>query len=273
MSGQSEVFINLLRQVELFSGLSDAELRQIAETAVTLRRAKNQIIFDEGDSADFLLVLTKGRAKVVLVGDGAEEIILNLIEPFRVLGEIALLDRSTRSARLAALEDCQFIKVPVTAFDALRNSNPAFAAKIIANVTATLRESNDQLRVICTYRSLGKGCVVPGSPGATERTDQRVDRNARSVPEASRAGADDRLLEGNGEPRAEDAQAEELHYTRARRRGSGARGDRALHEAALACLRAESVSVAIYRLQGTSTMSPFMFSMICRNSVRARCDT
>jgi CRP-like cAMP-binding protein len=156
MSGQSEVFSNLLRQVELFSGLSDAELRQIAETAVTLRRTKNQIIFDEGDSADFLLVLTKGRAKVVLVGDGAEEIILNFIEPFRVVGEIALLDRSTRSARLVAIEDCQFVKLPVAAFDALRTSNPAFATRIIVNVTSTLRESNDQLRVICTYRSLGK---------------------------------------------------------------------------------------------------------------------
>jgi CRP/FNR family transcriptional regulator, cyclic AMP receptor protein len=156
MSGQSEVFSNLLRQVELFSGLSDAELRQIAETAVTLRRTKNQIIFDEGDSADFLLVLTKGRAKVVLVGDGAEEIILNFIEPFRVVGEIALLDRSTRSARLVAIEDCQFVKLPVAAFDALRTSNPAFATRIIMNVTSTLRESNDQLRVICTYRSLGK---------------------------------------------------------------------------------------------------------------------
>src|SRR5262245_11255648 len=156
MSGQADVFVGLLRQVHLFSELSEAELKQIAETAVTLRRARNQIIFDEGDSADFLLVLTKGRAKVVLVGDGAEEIILNLIEPFRVVGEIALLDRSTRSARLVALEDCQFIKVPVTSFDALRNSNRAFAAKIIANVTSTLRESNDQLRVICTYRSLGR---------------------------------------------------------------------------------------------------------------------
>jgi CRP/FNR family cyclic AMP-dependent transcriptional regulator len=156
MSGQSDVFINLLRQVQLFSELSDAELGQIAETAVMLRRTKNQIIFDEGDSADFLLVLTKGRAKVVLVGDGAEEIILNLIEPFRVVGEIALLDRSTRSARLVALEDSQFIKLPVTSFDALRNSNATFAAKVIANVTSTLRESNDQLRVICTYRSLGK---------------------------------------------------------------------------------------------------------------------
>ena len=156
MSAQSEVFSSLLRQVQLFSELSEAELRQIAETAVMLRRAKNQIIFDEGDSGDFLLVLTKGRAKVMLVGDGAEEIILNLIEPFRVVGEIALLDRSTRSARLVALEDCQFIKLPVTSFDSLRASNKAFAQKIIMNVTSTLRESNDQLRVICTFRSVGR---------------------------------------------------------------------------------------------------------------------
>jgi len=156
MSGQSDVFISLLRRVQLFSDLSDPELRQIADTAVTLRRARNQIIFDEGDSADFLLVLTSGRAKVVLVGDGAEEIILNLIEPFRVVGEIALLDRSSRSARLVALEDSQFIKLPVASFDALRTRNQAFATKVIANVTSTLRESNDQLKVICTYGALGK---------------------------------------------------------------------------------------------------------------------
>ncbi len=156
MSEQSDVFISLLRQVQLFSQLSDAELRRIADSAVTLRRAKNQIIFDEGDAGDFLLVLTRGRAKVVLVGDGAEEIILNFVEPFHIVGEIALLDKSTRSARLVALEDCQFLKLPVAAFDALRASSPAFAANVIANVTSTLRESNDQLRVMCTFRSLGR---------------------------------------------------------------------------------------------------------------------
>jgi CRP-like cAMP-binding protein len=55
-----------------------------------------------------------------------------------------------------ALDDCQFIKLPVMSFDALRTSNQAFATKVIMNVTSTLRESNDQLRVICTYRSLGR---------------------------------------------------------------------------------------------------------------------
>src|SRR5262249_27190026 len=92
MSGQADVLVGRLRQVPLFSELSEPEVRKIAETAVMLRRAKHQIIFDEGDSGDFLLVLIKGRAKVVLVGDGAEEIILNFVEPFRIIGEIALLD-------------------------------------------------------------------------------------------------------------------------------------------------------------------------------------
>ena len=240
MSGQSEVFVNLLRQVPLFSELSDAELGEIAETAVTLRRTKNQIIFDEGDSADFLLVLTKGRAKVVLVGDGAEEIILNLIEPFRVVGEIALLDRSTRSARLVALEDCQFIKLPVTSFEALRNSNRSFAAKVIANVTATLRESNDQLRVICTYRSLGK--VAWCLDRLVRRNKVNADSvTSRSVSEASRPGADDRVFEGNRESGAEDAEAEELHHTGAGRQHSGARSDRTLHETSLAGLRTKPV--------------------------------
>jgi CRP-like cAMP-binding protein len=156
MSGQADVFMSLLRQVQLFSGLLEAELKQLAESAVMLRRAKNQIIFDEGDPGDFLLVLTSGRATVVLVGEGGQEILLNFVEPFHLVGEIAPLDRSTRSARLVALEDCHFIKLPVSSFNALRASNPAFAAKVIAHVTSTLRESNDQLRVICTFRSLGR---------------------------------------------------------------------------------------------------------------------
>jgi CRP-like cAMP-binding protein len=92
----------------------------------------------------------------MLAGDSAEEIILNFVEPFHIVGEIALLDRSTRTARLVAIEDCQFIKLPVSSFDALRSSNRTFAAKVVENVTSTLRESTDQLRVICTFRSVGR---------------------------------------------------------------------------------------------------------------------
>jgi len=156
MSGHPDVFASLLRQGQLFSDLPEAELKQLAETAVTFRRAKNQIVFDEGDPGDFLLVLSSGRAKVVLIGESAQEILLNFIEPFHMVGEVASLDRSTRSARLVALEDCQFVKLPVRSFDALRAGNAAFAAKVVAHLTTTLRESNDQLRVICTFRSLGR---------------------------------------------------------------------------------------------------------------------
>ncbi len=156
MNGQTGVFVDLLRQVQLFSELPDRDLAHIAEAAVTWRRPKNQIIFDEGDAGDFILVLMTGRAKVVLAADGAEDIILNFVEPLHIVGEVAALDRSTRSARLVALEDCQFIKVPVRAFDAVRKRNAVFGEKLVEHLTSTLRESNDQLRVICTFRSLGR---------------------------------------------------------------------------------------------------------------------
>jgi CRP-like cAMP-binding protein len=179
MSGQSEVIVGLLRQVHLFSELSEGELGQIAGAAATLRRTKNQIIFDEGDSADCLLVLTKGRAKVVLVGDGAEEIILNLIEPFRVVGEIALLDRSTRSARLVAVEDCQFIKLPVTSFDALRTSNAVFAGKI-RYAARVQRSAQSDLHVPFARESR----VVSRPSGAAKRADQGIERNTGPLSEA-----------------------------------------------------------------------------------------
>jgi CRP-like cAMP-binding protein len=156
MSGQTAVFADLLRKVQLFSELPDDDLAHIAEAAVTLRRPKHQIVFDEGDPGDFILVLMNGRAKVVLAAEGAEDIILNFVEPLHIVGEVAPLDRSTRSARLVAMDDCQFLKVPVRAFDAVRRRNTAFAGKLVEHLTSTLRESNDQLRVICTFKSLGR---------------------------------------------------------------------------------------------------------------------
>ena len=44
MSGQSDAFISLLRQVQLFSELSDADLRQITENAVMLRRSEKDLL-------------------------------------------------------------------------------------------------------------------------------------------------------------------------------------------------------------------------------------
>lgn len=142
------VIADLLRRVPLFAPLPGQDVDALARASRPLARKKGARVFEEGSAADCCLVLTSGRAKVVLSGTGDAEIILGIIEPFAVVGEIALIDEAPRSAALVAIEDSQFIRIPRTAFLALRR-NPAFEDKLLTHVTSTLRTANDHLRAVC----------------------------------------------------------------------------------------------------------------------------
>jgi CRP-like cAMP-binding protein len=138
-----------LRTVALFSELSADELEMLASTVRFVKARKNARIFEEGAAADCCYVLTSGHARVVLSGGSDGEIVLGLLRPQALVGEIALFDRSTRSASLVTTEDCHFIRIPATSFEQLRK-NPQFEARVVAHVISTLREANDQVRGIST---------------------------------------------------------------------------------------------------------------------------
>src|SRR6059058_1141651 len=111
-----DVLLGLFRRVPLFANVPAPELQAAARTARVLSKRKAARIFEEGSPADSCFVLTSGRAKVVLSGQIDTEIILGTIEPFELVGELALLDNSLRSAGLVAMEDCRLIVLPGASF-------------------------------------------------------------------------------------------------------------------------------------------------------------
>jgi CRP/FNR family cyclic AMP-dependent transcriptional regulator len=143
----------LLRLVPLFADVPAADLEVVARKSQTVWKPRGARVLEEGSPADCGWVLTAGRAKVVISGSGAVEVILGILEPPVLIGEIALLDHSTRSAGLVTIERSHFIKIPAAVFLELRN-NGAFEDKLVAHVTATLRRATEQLRAIYTYSSL-----------------------------------------------------------------------------------------------------------------------
>jgi CRP/FNR family transcriptional regulator, cyclic AMP receptor protein len=151
MAGAS-VF-ELLRLVPLFADVPVADLQMVARRSQGVWKKKAARVFEEGSPADCCFVLTSGRAKVVISGSGEAEVILGIIEPYALIGEIALLDNSTRSAGLVAVEKSHFIRIAGATFLELRN-NRAFEGRLVAHVTATLRRATEQLRAIYTYSSL-----------------------------------------------------------------------------------------------------------------------
>jgi CRP-like cAMP-binding protein len=144
-----------LSKVPLFAALSAADLDMLAAAARSVSFRKGARIFEEGAAADACYVLTQGRARVVLAGRDGAEILLNIVTPNQLVGEIALVDRSTRTASLIAAEACYLISLPAAAFDALRQ-RPAFETRLVAGLVHRLRQSDDRVRVISTFPSINR---------------------------------------------------------------------------------------------------------------------
>ena len=144
-----------LKAVPLFSELSGDELDAVAATSRSLHTKRGGRIFEEGAPADCCYVLTSGKAKLVLAAIGGTEIILGTLNPNGLVGEVALLDGSTRSADLVAIDECHFIRIPKASFDALRR-NVRFEEQIVAHVMSLLRNANDQVRGISSLPSVSK---------------------------------------------------------------------------------------------------------------------
>jgi CRP-like cAMP-binding protein len=138
-----------------FSELSETELDTLAAGARSVTVRKNARVFEEGAPADCCLVLTSGRAKVVLSGDNGADILLRIIRAVSLVGEVALLDRSTRSASLVAMEPCHFIRIPAPVFERLRR-NIGFESLMVARVASMLRDASDQVRGVSTFPAMSR---------------------------------------------------------------------------------------------------------------------
>ncbi len=98
------------------------------------------VVFREGTSPTGMYVVLEG-ALDVLVG----ETLVEVAEAGALLGEMALVDMSPRSATVIARTDCRLIPVDARQFDLLVRETPEFARHVMGVLAQRLRHMNDRL--------------------------------------------------------------------------------------------------------------------------------
>jgi CRP-like cAMP-binding protein len=87
-----------------------------------------------------MFLLKKGKAEIRV---GAEEI--EEIGPGDIFGEMALIDQSTRSATVTAVEDCEVVALNERRFVELIEDAPYFALDFMRTLVERLRSMNRRL--------------------------------------------------------------------------------------------------------------------------------
>ena len=137
--------MDFLRNVSLFESLDEHELEALSDLAFTRTFGKDSVIILAEEEGDTLFILKKGQVKVSIVSEEGREVILSLLGPGSVFGELALLDGKPRSANVVATEDADLLMLRRSDFVQLIFKTPQIATALLAELASRLRKTDRQI--------------------------------------------------------------------------------------------------------------------------------
>ena len=140
----------------LFGHLTQAQLGHAATHVHLSVVRRGAIVLSAEQPGEVAYVVVSGTLKVVQTSAGGAEVILGLVGPRDVVGELALIDRGTRSADVVALEDCELLWFDRNAFAQLRQAAPVVMDNLLELTSRRLRLANRQIRALATLDVTGR---------------------------------------------------------------------------------------------------------------------
>ena len=129
-----------LAGVPLLAGADAEALEALAADAYPRRVLAGEWLIREGDDAEDLYVVLRGRLRAV-AGVDADRRTLRVLGPGAAIGELALLTGSVRSASVQAVRDSTLLQLGRRRFDELMERDPRFAAAVARELAAQLQAS------------------------------------------------------------------------------------------------------------------------------------
>ncbi len=140
--------ISVFSDKPLFFGLSDDQLRSIADVADQRIYNEGETIFHEGEMGDALFIVQSGKVDLLKKkGDGT--IKLATLPAGAVIGEMTLVNIEKRSATVKAVEDTVVVSVKNSDLVNIFNQDRELFIVLLINITRILsnrlRQTNEKL--------------------------------------------------------------------------------------------------------------------------------
>ena len=100
------------------------------------KHSKKAIIFAQGDDADAVFYIKKGKVKVAVMSEQGKEAVVALLGPNEFVGEGCLIGQLKRLATASAMTDCETMRVAKSEIQRVLHDEPTFSAMFVAHILA-----------------------------------------------------------------------------------------------------------------------------------------
>jgi CRP/FNR family transcriptional regulator, dissimilatory nitrate respiration regulator len=137
--------VNTLRSCQLFVGLPQADLENIADVAVVKSLEKGEYLFHEGDPARGFYVVQRGAVNVHRVNAAGKEQIIHVFRAGDSFAEVALASTTGYPADARVIEPTQVLLIQKDGILALVKQQPELALRMLGSMSSHLRVLVGQL--------------------------------------------------------------------------------------------------------------------------------
>jgi CRP/FNR family transcriptional regulator len=144
--------VQIVKSVPLFMSLTKKDWEDVAHMLVGRCYPKDAYIFHAGDPPDALYIVWTGQVKILRHSEEGRDIVLDVIGPGHMFGEMAVFDGMPYSASAQAMEDVALVAISRPDFFRLLERYPGVSLAVISELSRRLRNASDLVHSLAVER-------------------------------------------------------------------------------------------------------------------------
>jgi len=148
--------VGLLRELELFAGLSDTDIEAIGHATTMTHCHPRQVILSPDDPTDRIHIVKKGKVRVYRITPDGKQLTLDIHDKGTILGDMRLLGQDrVPEAYAETLDEAVICTITPDELRRLIERHPIIGVNIITFLSRRLQEAERELEAMA-YQRVGQ---------------------------------------------------------------------------------------------------------------------
>ena len=156
ISPNAGVSLTILRALPIFETLDDDCLKPLTRVAMLRAVPRHTVVLHAGDRTDNIYFVLSGGLKVQVSDEEGREVILSMLGPGELFGEMGVLDDHPRSATVLAVEQSEVVVIGKDDFKRCLVDNPDVSLFIMRNLAKRLRLADRNIESLALLDVYGR---------------------------------------------------------------------------------------------------------------------
>ena len=130
--------LSAISQVPIFDKLDGDEIKILIRNLGYFKAKEGDIIFEEGEEGTHVCFVVSGTLDVLKKVEGDEQVVITSVRQGRSVGEMAIIDKLTRSATIRARTETNVLVMSAKQFNYILGTYPGMGIKILKGLAIML---------------------------------------------------------------------------------------------------------------------------------------